>query len=58
MGSEDMRTLPEVLEWIDEQMADSLQSLKEEPNHNSNHRATAYMAEYELLQRLREFIEE
>lgn len=51
-----MKTVQEIIEWVEEHASDSLQSLREESNHNSNHLATAYSAEYDLCERLKEFI--
>jgi hypothetical protein len=51
-----MRTVQEIIEWVEEESARSLQQFRDEPNKNGNHLATAYLAEYEMLERLKEFI--
>ena len=54
-----MKTLQEVIDWVDEEMADALREAREESKHGpNNHLFTAYQAEYDILQRLKEFIEE
>lgn len=52
------KTVKEILEWIEDEKEQAHRALTAEPNHNSNHLATAYGAEIDLLVRLKEFITE
>lgn len=49
-------TVKEILDWVNDEQANSLQSLKDEPNRNNNHITTVYSAEIQLLEKLKEFI--
>lgn len=50
------KTVQEIIEYIEEKSADALIKLRDEPNHNSNHMATAYNTEFEVLEQLKEWI--
>lgn len=45
-----------IVSWLEETRDSARDSFKAEPNKNSNHLATAYLAEAELCDRLLEFI--
>lgn len=49
-------TVKQIVEWIDDAAAESLEAFKEEPDKNNNHLATSYLAEYEILVRLKDEI--
>lgn len=52
-----MKTVQEILDWIEEELADSLQNMRDESgNGPNNHMATALAAEYDMLERLKDFI--
>ena len=49
-------TVQDILDWIEQESAEALKNFREENNHNMNHLATAYAAEYDILERLKDFI--
>lgn len=51
-------TVQEIIQWVEDERDDAKRHFQEEPNKNSNHLATAYLAEFEFCERLLDFIKE